>query len=168
MYQHKCTILTFQPINSPAHWLTVQSSLPCLLSSLPASMSSRAFYLLQAERCLVVVGGQGTGDDQWVQDLSSILIQIQTIILDCCISHENYPDANGYGKPTSHPIQPHSSTASHGHRTCTRSCLFGLGGGQGGMVGCLRISFEKEKVRFPPQEEYQYKDLTNVAKPRAT
>lgn len=43
-----------------------------------------------------------------------------------------------------------------------------VGGGQGGMVGCLRISFEKEKVRFPPQEEYQYKDLTNVAKPRAT
>lgn len=38
----------------------------------------------------------------------------------------------------------------------------------GARVGdCLRISFEKEKVRFPPQEEYRYKDLTNVAKPRA-
>lgn len=39
----------------------------------------------------------------------------------------------------------------------------------GAKVGVyLRISFGKEKVRLPPQEEYQYKDLTNVAKPRAT
>lgn len=56
-------------------------------------------------------------------------ILIQTTMLDRCISHENYPNGNGYGKPTSHAIQSHSSTASHGHRTCTRSCLFGLGGG---------------------------------------
>jgi hypothetical protein len=35
-------------------------------------------------------------------------------------------------------------------------------------VGTASESLEKEKVRFPPQEEYQYnKDLTNVAKPRA-
>lgn len=58
--QQKCTPLTFQPITFLTHWITVQSSLPCLLSSLPASMSSRAFYLLQAERCLVVVG-EGAG-----------------------------------------------------------------------------------------------------------
>lgn len=37
-----------------------------------------------------------------------------------------------------------------------------------GVGVCLRLSFGKEKVRYPPQKEYKYKDLTNVAKPRAT
>lgn len=37
----------------------------------------------------------------------------------------------------------------------------------GARVGIASESLEKEKVRFPPQEEYRYKDLTNVAKPRA-
>lgn len=106
------------------HRNTVQSSLPSLWSSLPASMSSKAF-----STCFRQNAAWWGKNDQWEQDLSSILIQ--TTISDRCISHKNYPNENGYGKPTSHPIQPHSSTASHGHRTCTRSCLFGLGGGQG-------------------------------------
>lgn len=123
------------------HWTTVQSSLPCLPYQLPRAAKPSTCFRQNA--------AWWGKNDQWVQNLSSILIQ--TTISDCCISHENYPDENG--KPTSRPIQPHSSTASHGHRTCTRSCLFGLGGGHGGRVAS--DSFEKEKVRLPPQEEYQ-------------
>lgn len=47
------TLLTHQTI--------VQCSLPCLLSSLPASMSSKTFYLLQAECCLGGGAGKTNG-----------------------------------------------------------------------------------------------------------
>lgn len=89
-------------------------------------------------------------------------ILIQTTILDRCISHENYPNGNGYGKPTSHAISHTPPQQAMGTGPAQEAAYLDWVG------DCLRISFEKEKVRFPPQEEYQYnKDLTNVAKPRA-
>lgn len=66
----------------------------------PVSFHEQQSLLLPASGN-VVWGGAVPGYP-WVQYLSSILIQ--TTIPDLCTSHENYPDENGYGKPTSHSI----------------------------------------------------------------
>lgn len=135
----------------PLDHSAVQSSLshalqvPCQLPS----MSSKALYLLQAECCL------GEKNERRGQDLSSTLIQ--TTIPDLSTSHENYPDENSYEKPTPHPIQPRSSTARHGYRTCTRSCLLRLGGGWG---GCLPQNiFWKRKGEISPSRKVSIEEF---------
>lgn len=140
----RCTSLTFPSLRLDPRPPDHCPVLPPMPFRFPDSFREQQNLLLPASGRMLLWGGRGA--HPWVQDLSSILIQ--TTIPDLCTSRE-LSRWKWSWKTHLPPHPPHSSTARYGRRTCIRSCLFGLGGG-GRVEVYLRISFEKEKVRFSP------------------